>query len=249
MNAVLTVAKRELFAFFVSPVAYVVMTVWLLFLGFKFYLLAMVYAQSVGASDANLLTAFFGGTSLFYLLLLVFAPVITMRLIAEERASGTIETLLTAPVTEVSIVLGKYLAVLVFWCVLWLPTLAYVWLVARTGEHTVDWGTIGSTYLGLFVTGTFYMAVGLLMSAVSRSQIVAALLTFLVLGSMFLLGLASYANVGDDMRAVFEYIGLWTQMTTFSKGIVDTRFLVYDLSVVVVSLFLSVQALQNDRGA
>jgi ABC-2 type transport system permease protein len=120
--------------------------------------------------------------------------------------------------------------------------------VARTGEHTVDWGSIGSTYLGLFLAGSFYMAVGLLMSAVSRSQIGAALLTFLVLGSMFLLGLGSYLNVSDDVRAVLEYVGLWTQMTTFSKGIVDTRFIVYDVSVVVVSLFFSVQALQTDRG-
>jgi ABC-2 type transport system permease protein len=247
MNAVLTIAKREIFSFFVSPIAYVVLTVWLLFFGFVFYLLAIVFAQPSG-SETNLLTAFFGGTTLFYLPLLVFAPVMTMRLLAEERASGTIEPLLTAPVSEVSVVLGKYLAALTFWCVLWSPTLSYVWLVARTGEHVVDWGSVGCTYLGLFAIGMFYMAVGLFMSAIARNQIVAAMLTFLVLGGLFVIGLAGYANVGDDMRAVFEYVGLWTQMASFAKGIVDTRYLVYDLSIVVLALFLSVQALQADRG-
>jgi ABC-2 type transport system permease protein len=248
MNGVLTIARREIFAFFVSPIAYVVLTVWLLFFGIVFYLLALVFAQQAGNAETNLLTAFFGGTTLFYLPLLVFAPVMTMRLLAEERSSGTIEPLLTAPVSELEVVIGKYVAAMTFWCVLWAPTLAYVGLVALSGDKVVDWGAIGSTYIGLFVIGMFYMAVGLFMSAVSRNQIVAAMLTFLVLGSLFVVGLAGYANVGDEMRAVFEYVGLWTQMAAFAKGIVDTRFLVYDLSVVVLSLYLSVRALQTDRG-
>jgi ABC-2 type transport system permease protein len=248
MSRVLTIMQRELLAYFVSPIAYVVLTVWLLFFGVVFFILAFAFASSVGGADTNLLTVFFGGTTLFYVPLLVFAPVMTMRLLAEERASGTLEALLTAPVTDVDVVLGKYLAALTFWCVLWLPTLGYVFLVAQTGEHTVDWGAIGATYLGLFMVGMFYMAVGLLMSAVARNQIVAAMLTFLVLGGLFVVGLAGYANVGDELRAVFEYVGLWTQMAAFSKGIIDTRYLVYDLSVVVVSLVLSVQALRADRG-
>jgi ABC-2 type transport system permease protein len=249
MNAALTIAKREIFAFFVSPIAYVVLTVWLLFFGVVFYILALVFAQQPGGAETNLLTAFFGGTTLFYLPLLVFAPVMTMRLLAEERSAGTIEPLLTAPVSEISVVLGKYLAALTFWCVLWVPTLGYVWLVARSSPNAVDWGSIGTTYLGLFAVGMFYMAVGLFMSAIARNQIVAAMLTFMVLGGLFVIGLAGYANVGDEMRAVFEYVGMWTQMSAFAKGIVDTRYLVYDLSVVVLALFLSVQALQTDRGA
>ena len=248
MTAIWTIAKREVFSFFVSPIAYVVMTVWLLFFGIVFYILALVFAQQPGGAQSNLLTAFFGGTTLFYLPLLVFAPVMTMRLLAEERSAGTIETLLTAPVSPVSVVLGKYLAALVFWSVLWLPTLSYVWLVARTGNNVVDWGSIGATYLGLFVVGAFYMAIGLFMSAVARNQIVAALLTFLVLGGLFVVGLAGYANVGDEMRAVFEYVGLWTQMASFAKGIVDTRYLVYDLSIATLAVFLAVRALQVNRG-
>lgn len=247
MSAVLTIAKREIFSFFVSPIAYVVLTVWLLFFGVVFYVLALVFAQQPGA-QTNLLTAFFGGTTLFYLPLLVFAPVMTMRLLAEERSAGTIESLLTAPVSEVSVVLGKYLAALVFWMVLWAPTLSYVWLVSRSGDGAVDWGAIGSTYLGLFLVGTFYMGIGLFMSATARNQIVAAMLTFMVLGGLFVIGLIGYANVGDEWREVFEYLGLWTQMASFSKGIVDTRYIVYDLSIAVLSVVMSVRVLQADRG-
>lgn len=247
MTAVFTIAKREIFSFFVSPIAYVVLTVWLLFFGVVFYVLALVFAQQPGA-QTNLLTAFFGGTTLFYLPLLVFAPVMTMRLLAEERSSGTIESLLTAPVSEVSVVLGKYLAALAFWTVLWAPTLSYVALVASSADNAVDWGAIGSTYLGLFLVGMFYMGVGLFMSATARNQIVAAMLTFLVLGGLFVVGLIGYANVGDDWREVFEYLGLWTQMAAFSKGIVDTRYVVYDLTVAVLAVVLSVRVLQADRG-
>lgn len=247
MSNSLTVARREILSFFVSPIAYVVLTVWLLFLGVVFYILALFFTSQPPGGSTNLLQAFFGGTTLFYLALLVFAPVLTMRLLAEERSSGTIEALMTAPVSELEIVLGKYLAALTFWVMLWVPTLSYVWLAAGTGKDVVDMGAIGATYLGLLCVGAFYMAVGLFMSAVARNQIVAALLTFMVLGGLFLVGLASHATLDDQKRAVFEYIGLWTQMEAFSKGIVDTRHLVYDLSGAGLALFLAVRVLQANR--
>jgi ABC-2 type transport system permease protein len=246
MSGIFIVARREMLSFFVSPIAYVVATVWLLFFGGVFYLLAQFFAaQPTGGT--NLLEAFYGGTTLFYLPLLIFAPVLTMRLLAEERSSGTFEALMTAPVTETQIVLGKFLAALSFWVLLWLPTLSYVWLAAGTGKDVVDLGTIGATYFGLFCIGIFYMAVGTLMSAVSPNQIVAAMLTFLVLGGLFVVGLAGYATVDDDKRALFEYVGMWTQMSAFAKGIVDTRYIVYDLSLAALSLFLCVGILQANR--
>ena len=247
MSAVLTIARREVWTFFVSPIAYVVATVWLLYFGIVFYLLAMFFAAQPPGGGVSLLSAFFGGTTLFYLPLLVFAPVLTMRLLAEERSSGSIETLMTAPVTDVQIALGKYLAALCFWVVLWLPTLSYVWIASGSGEDVVDLGVIGSTYLGIFGIGAFYMSVGLLMSALARNQIVAAMLTFLVLGGLFVIGLAGYATLDDDKRAVFEYLGLWTQMESFSRGIVDTRFLAYDASIAALGVFLTVRALGIQR--
>jgi ABC-2 type transport system permease protein len=245
VSAILTIARREVGAFFVSPIAYVVMTVWLLVFGGVFFLLAM-FLSSAGPGE-NLLQAFFGGTTLFYLPLLVFSPMLTMRLLAEERAQGTLESLMTAPVTELQVVLGKYLAAMVFWVALWAPTLLYVWLVARGGEGNVDWGAMAATYTGILGIGVLYMAVGLFMSSVARNQIVAAMLTFLVLGGLFGIGLAGYATLDDQSRAIFEYVGLWTQMASFAKGIVDTRYLVYDVSIAVLALFLTVRVLQANR--
>jgi ABC-2 type transport system permease protein len=247
MTGVLTVARREIASFFVSPVAYVVLTVWLLYFGFVFYALAVFFTMQPPGGGQNLLQSFFGGTTLFWLPLLMFAPVLTMRLLAEERASGTIETLMTAPITEVQIVLGKYLAALVFWSVLWVPTLSYVWLAARTGTDVVDLGAVGSAYLGLLCIGAFYMAVGLLMSAVAPNQIVAAVLTFLVLGVLFVVGLLSYTTMNDEAKALYEYFALWGQMGTFAKGIVDTRHVVFDVSCALLSLFLAVRVLQANR--
>ena len=144
MRAIWTIAKREVFSFFVSPVAYVVMTVWLLYFGMVFSLLAAVMSQQAPGTGTNILTAFFGGTTLFYLPLLIFAPVLTMRLLAEERSSGPIAALMTAPISDVSLVLGKYVAALVFWVTLWIPTLMYVWIGSGLGEDVVDMGAIGA---------------------------------------------------------------------------------------------------------
>jgi ABC-2 type transport system permease protein len=154
---------------------------------------------------------------------------------------------MTAPVSEAQIVIGKFLAAMCFWTLLWAPTLLYVFIAAGTGEDVVDFGALGATYAGLFCIGLLYMSVGLLMSAIARNQIVAAMLTFLVLGGLFVLGLASYASLDDSMRAVFEYVGLWTQMASFSKGIVDTRYLVFDLTLAGFALYLTVRVLQANR--
>lgn len=247
MNAIWTVAKREVHSFFLSPIAYVVLTVWLLVCGGVFSVLAFFFASQPPGQGGNLLTGFFGGTTLFYIPLLVFAPVLTMRLLAEEKNTGTIEMLMTAPVTDAAVVLGKYLAALTFWVTLWLPTLAYVFILSDKGDDAIDWGALGSTYLGLFCIGVFYMAVGLLMSAVSRNQIVAAILTFLVLGGLFIVGLAGYAATDPVMRSVFEYLSVWSQMSAFAKGIVDTRYLVFDFSVAAMCVFMAVRAMQDQR--
>lgn len=248
MRAIWTIAKREVLSFFVLPIAYVVLTVWLLYFGVVFSILADFFSAQPGAGrGGGLMGFFFGGTMLFYLPLLVFAPVLTMRLFAEEKASGTLEPLMTAPVGEWSIVLGKYLAALIFWCALWAPTLMYFWIVAGLGNDTVDFGMMGTVYLGLLAAGVLYMSIGLLMSAVSRSQIGAALLTFMTLGALFLVGIQSYTLQDDAARQLCEYLGVWSQLGTFAKGIIDTRFLVLDGSIAAFAIFMTVRLLQAQR--
>ena len=249
MSALWVLTRREVLSFFVSPTAYVVLTVWLLYSGLSFYFIAELFASQPvsGSATQNPLSAFFGGTTLFYLPLLIFAPVLTMRLFAEERSSGTLESLLTAPVSETVLVLAKYLAALVFWAAMWMPTLLYVWFAGQTGDDVVDLGVMAATYLGIFGIGLYYMAIGLLMSAVARSQLVAALLTFLALGGLFVLGLGEFVFVDDRQRELFRYLGLWSHMEAFARGIVDTRYLVYDATLAALAVFLCIRVLQAIR--
>lgn len=245
MRGVWTILKREVYSFFVSPMAYVVLTAWLLWCGVSFGFMAnIVAAQGFdrGPQDDPLI-AFFGQTTLFYLPLLVFVPLFTMRLLAAETDRGTIETLLTAPVDEISVVLGKYLAALVFWITLWLPTLLYAWLTSRYGD--VDLGVLGASYLGIFGVGAYYMAVGLAMSAVARTQIVAAILTFLMLGGLFLLGLGQF--VFTEHREVFVYMSIWGHMESFSRGVIDTRYLVFDSTVATLGVLAAIFVLRLRR--
>lgn len=248
MKPVWTIAKREISSFFVSPLAYVVLTTWLLFQGAVFWVMSFWYSQQdfgSGSSGANPLSHYFGGTTLFYIPIMVYTPLLTMRLLAEEHRQGTIEPLLTAPVSDAAVVLGKYLASLVFWCALWAPTLMYVWLTSRYGD--LDLWKIAATYVGIFGLGAYYMALGLLMSALTRSQITAAVLTFVALGAFFILGLFSFLVTDDTWRGVFDYMSLWTHMSTFASGIVDSRYLTYELSLAALGVFLSVRALEARR--
>lgn len=246
MTATWTICKREVYAFFISPLAYVVMTAWLLLSGYSFFALANWFAANpfnVRPGD-NLLSAFFGETTLFYLPILFFVPVFTMRLLAEEQSRGTIETLMTAPVSDASIVLGKYLASLTVWVALWVPTLLYVWLASRYGS--VDFGMVASSYVGVLGIGAYYMAIGVLMSAIAKNQIVAAILTFMALCGLFLLGLGVHL-FGEEYREVFAYISIWGHMEAFSKGILDSRYLVFSASVAALATTLAVAVLSARR--
>ena len=244
MSPALTIAKREIATYFLSPVAYVVTVVWLVWCGLQFYLLAGVFASAPNLSaSASPLSAFFGGSVLFFIPLLVFAPVLTMRLLAEERHTGTLESLLTAPVTSAHVVIGKYLAALVFWVGLWVPTLMYVWITSQFGR--IDMGAVLASYLGVLGIGLYYMAIGLAMSALAKNQIVAALLTFMLLSGLFAVGLLSFVDTFADYRDAIDYLSLWGHMQSFSKGIVDTRFVVFDLTLAGLFLYLAWRALDG----
>lgn len=246
MRAVWVILKREVYSFFVSPMAFVLLTVWVFITGFTFWLIANVVASHPmggGAQDGPL-TMFFGKTSLFYMMIIVIVPLITMRLLAEEQNRGTIESLMTAPVSEASIVLGKYLASLVFWIAMWVPSLLYVWLTSRYGD--VDLGTVASSYLGIFGIGCYYLGIGTLMSAIAKNQIVAAILTFFVLGTLFVLGLGQFV-FGEEYREVFAYISVWGHMEAFGLGVVDSRYLVFDATLTILSLIFAVGVLKARR--
>jgi ABC-2 type transport system permease protein len=233
---------RELRAFYFSPLAYVVMVFFLIVNGFVFaYIVTALNNPATVA--ARPLDFFFGG--ILWPILLILAPVLTMRLVSEERRSGSIETLMTAPVSEAQVVVGKYLAALVYYVSLWVPTLVYALLLAHYA--TLDWGPVMGGYLGTIGIGALFLAVGIFASAMTKSQLIAAIVTFALVFTLAMLGLLENIFNSDFSHQTFGYMSLFNHMEDFSKGIVDTRRLVYYLSGVVFFLFLTSRALEERK--
>ncbi len=244
MSGFLAVLSRELRAYFFSPMAWVILTFFLIGNGVIFSVIVSFLSDPRAGGTTTPLQAFFGGF-FYWLVLLVFTPVITMRLISEERRSGTIEMLMTSPVSEGQVVLAKFTAALGFYLFLWLPTLVYVGMVARSSE--VDWGPVAAGYLGVLGIGSVFISIGLFGSTFAKSQIVAAVATFGVLLLLFLVPFVKDL-VGDEAaKSLLGYVDLYQHMEDFGKGIVDSRRLVYYVSVSGLFLFLSARALEAKK--
>lgn len=247
MRSFWPIYKRELFAFFVTPLAWVLITVFLLVQGMHFFLLVDHFAN-LGAADSDQtpLQAFFGNTILLYLVLFLLVPPMTMRLFAEERRSGTIESLMTAPVSSSAVVLAKYASVLTTYVAMWAPTVFYLVILQRSGD--VDWGVAASAYLGVFLVGAGYLSLGLLMSAITTSQFLALIMTALVVLGLFILGVGEFVTRdGTLMHAVCSHVSVWAHMNDFASGIIDSRRLVFYGSCIVLPLFVTVRAVDAWR--
>lgn len=249
MTGFTAVFRREMLSLWVTPLAWVLLGVFLLLQGGIFYSILAHFASFAELSvDAGPLGAYFGQSSIFLLMtLLLVCPALSMRTLAEERRSGTIETLLTAPVGSAGVVLGKYAAALLTYALIWLPTLLYVVILRKTG--TVDWLVVLSSYLGLFLVGAQYLSIGVFASALSKSQFVALLVTVLIQFGLFVLGIGEYIFDPGLLRDVCAYVSLSGHMEDFSKGIVDTRRVLYDLSLALFCLFLTVRVVDSWRRA
>lgn len=240
------ILKRELFGYFVTPLAWVVITGFLLIQGLHFYIVLSHFASQVELSaDNGPIQAFFGQTVFLYLPLLFTCPVLTMRLFAEERKSGTIEPLLTAPVTTTAVVLGKYVAVLAVYLAMWLPTVAYAFIASGAGR--VDWNVVGSSYLAVIGVGAGYLAIGTLTSALTKSQLSAAIASAMVLIGLFILGIGEFIFPEGTGRELSSYLSVWSHMNDFSRGIVDSRRLVLDATMIALPLFITVRAVDAWR--
>lgn len=234
MRTVLALTWREIHAAFFSPLAYTVLTIFLFFSGFFFYL---VTATSGEASLA-------GTLSVISFLFLVATPFLTMRLLSEEYRSGTIEMLMTAPVTDAQVVLGKFFGALAFYLFMLLPTLAYVAVLKVLGRP--DLGLIASSYAGLALMGAPFIALGLFCSALTRNQIVAGVLALVLLLMGWVLGSVSEA-LPPALRPIIEYAGTLPHLRPFSAGRIPFRDVFFFLSLTAFWLFLSVRALESIR--
>ncbi len=247
MRVFLTLWRREFTSSFGSPVGYVVMASVLLLLGVSFAIIVDTLREP---SDIPLTELFYGGL-FFWVILLLSTPIITMRTFAAERATGTYENLMTTPVSDVQVVFGKFAGSLSFFATLWLPLLLCLFLVRHyTNDPSVlDWGAILSTFLGIFSLGTLYVAIGVFASALTRNQIIAAIVGLAVGMLLFLLGFAAPALAGPNAWSVslLRHFSLVEQMWEFARGVVDVRHLVFHQSLAAVFLFLTLKVIEARR--
>ena len=245
MNGFWPIWKREMLALFVTPLAWVLITTFLMVQGIHVFILVGQYATTTDLGEGGPVQAFFGKTILLYLPMLFVCPLLTMRLFAEERRSGTIEALLTAPVGALGVTLAKYAAALCTYAVMWAPTALYVVIIGQTGD--VDWRAVGASYLGVISVGAGYLAIGTMTSALTTSQLTAAVLSTMALIFLFMLGLGEFVADTGAMHDVCAYVSVWAQMNDFSQGIIDLRRLVFDASLVALPLFITVRAVDSWR--
>lgn len=234
MRNVPALTWREINSAFFSPLAYIVLTIFLFFSGVFFYI---IIANSGEASLSGTI-----GTLSF--LFLVGTPFLTARLLSEEYRSGTIEMLMTAPVTDTEVVLSKFLGALAFFVFMLLPTLGYVVILCVLGEP--DLGPIVAAYVGLFLMGCQFLALGLFCSALTRSQIVAGMMALVMLLVIWVLGAVGEWMTGP-LAPVMEYLGTLQHLNSFSMGRIAFRDAFYFASMTCFWLFLSVRVLESRR--
>ncbi|MBN1886296.1 MAG: ABC transporter permease subunit [Candidatus Krumholzibacteriota bacterium] len=228
------VFRKEFRVYFVTPIAYIVIAIFLVLTGWFFFSTFFLYDQAE-------LRDFFG------LLPVVFAfivPAVTMRLFSEEYSVGSYEILITMPVTYVDVVLGKFLAATAFVAVMMLPTLSYAVSIAFLGD--LDWGPVAGGYLGAILLGASFSAVGLFASALTRNQIVAFIIGMIICFAFTVVDKILFF-LPESMLGFFQYVGADHHFQNVAKGIVDSRDIVYFLSFIFVALYAANLVIQEKK--
>lgn len=232
MSKTLTIARREIRAYFNSPMAYIVVSAFLLISGY-------LYFSTVFLAGTASLRSFF---SLTPLLLVVFAPAVSMRLVSEELRSGTLELLTTMPVRDEEVIAGKFLAGLSVVVAGLMMTLAYPLSIATVGD--LDWGPVIGGYLGLLLCSAALIGIGIMSSTWSRNQITAFILALMIGLGLWLFDKITFF-VPASLGRVLEYLSIDFHFKNIARGVIDTRDLLYYLSLLLISLVLAVLALRR----
>lgn len=232
MSLIFTIAARQFRSFFNGATAYIVLALVLFALGFLFWETFFLYDRASLREMFNLLRA----------ILVVATPALTMGLIAEEKRTGTIELLLTMPVTDRQVLLGKYLGVLAFFSVLIALTFPYAITVATLGP--LDWGPVFSGYLGLFLQGAAMLAIGLMASTISDNQIVAFFVGLIFIAAFAMIGML-LPLLPLPISNAAEYLSFTYHFEGFSRGVIDLRGILYYLSIALIAGLVALRALES----
>lgn len=257
MAGLYAIYRKEMGHYFVSPVAYVVVGIFLFLSAyfFNFYLTAVMQqamqmqmqAMETGMHPniditIEVMRAFFG---LLSTLVLFLTPMLTMGVFAEERKRGTMELLMTSPITEAEIVLGKFLASLSLFSIMLLPTAGYLIFIYARSEPVPPWRMLVAGYLGVLLLGGCLLALGSFISSLTENQLIAAVLTFAAFLIVWVIDLGK--NAGDTAGNVFQYLSVIRHYDDFTRGVIDTSSLIYYVSFISFFVFLTVRSVDSMR--
>jgi len=251
MRNIAAIAQREVNAYFASPIAYVLIGFFALLFGWFFYVpLAFFIQQSsqMGMNPTqalNINQMLVGPTLMNTTVIMLFLfPLITMRTYAEEKRSGTIELLLTSPVTDVEIIIGKFLGAMLLYAAMLAVTMLHMAILFVFGDP--EWKPIATGYLGLLLMGGCFLSLGLFISSLTKNQIVAAMATFAVFLMLWVINWIS-TFVGPTTQTVLQYLSLTEHFDDFAKGVIDTKHVIYYLSFMAFGLFLTAKSVDSER--
>lgn len=248
-----TLMRRELAAYYLSPIAYMVLLGITAVAAFNFWWLVEQMSEPGVAfrQSEEPVIQYMGLNILLLFCLLVVVPVSTMRLLSEERRSGTIESLLSAPVTEAEVVLGKFLGGLIFYMSAWVPWGAFLAVLYFVGDVEFDLWPIVSVYIGLLTLGCTFVGGGLLFSSLTRNQIIAAILSFAMMMGLLVLiivqGQMQGSGVDQKYIDAMRYLSFWWQMRDFGLGKLDLRYVALHLTTAGFLLFVTVKVLESRK--
>jgi len=253
MRNVLAIAERELRSYFASPIAYAVIGLFALVFGWMFYAFLRYFITrsmamgpgGMGPGPVNINEMLLRPLILQISVVVLFVlPMVTMRTYSEEKRSGTIELLLTSPITDLQIILGKFLGAMALYALMLLVTVPSVVVLFWYGDP--DWKPVVTSYLGLLLMGGSFIAFGLFISSLTKNQIVAGVLTFCTLLMLLLVGWMR-EFVGPIGQAIVSALAIFDHFEDFSKGVIDTSHVVYYLSVITFGLFLTAKSVDSER--
>jgi gliding motility-associated transport system permease protein len=251
MSNILAIAQKELKSYFASPIAYVIIGFFALVFGYfyivsiDFFVRASLQMGMPGQGQINIhnmaIRPLFQNVSVIALFVL---PLITMRTYAEEKRTGTIELLLTSPLTDFQIIMGKFLGAVGLYTMMLAVTVIHMVILFTYGNP--EWKPIATGYLGLFLMGASFISIGLLISSLTKNQIVAGMITFVVLLLLWTIGWMQ-ETAGPLTQKILQALSLTDRFDDFTKGIIDLKHVVYYLSFISFGLFLTAKSVDSER--
>jgi len=255
MSNILAIAHKELKSYFASPIAYIVIGLFALLYGYFFIIMLQYFVsaslrmgqfgmggpQAMNVNEQMIRPIFQNVT----VLLLFMMPAITMRTYAEEKRSGTIELLLTSPLTDFQIIMGKFLGALALYAVMLAVTLIHIGILFFYGQP--EWKPIATTYLGLLLLGGCFLAVGLFISSLTKNQVVAAFSTFAVFLMLWVISWVGSVSSGGWFSDLSSYLSIIDHLEDFTKGVIDTTHVIYYLSFIAFGLYLTAKSVDTER--